>query len=142
MVVIPISLLVKAFFFKKASHFISRKLNDCALMASQMAIVSRTHCQGAWLEQQFTFRGEAAQCWHVPQLWIWLLPVGMYVHSWFFPNLDSAGKKRLCWYPAIMKLAWLNCLLTVIFLLDFIKTPSVANTADKESNPETFPDWE
>lgn len=99
-------------------------------MTSQMAAVPQARCQERWLELQFTFRGEA-QCWSIPQLWIWLLPVGVctvgFLPIWIHQVRGCISTQQLWnWHV-------LDCLLTVIFLLDFIKTPSVVST-DKESN--------
>lgn len=115
---------------KKASYFISQKLGDHTLMTSQMAAVPQARCQERWLELQFTFRGEA-QCWSIPQLRIWLLPVGVctvgFLPIWIHQVRGCISTQQLWNWHA------LDCLLTVIFLLDFIKTPSVVST-DKESN--------
>lgn len=99
-------------------------------MTSQMAAVPQARCQERWLELQFTFRGEA-QCWSIPQLRIWLLPVGVctvgFHPIWIHQVRGCISTQQLWNWHA------LDCLLTVIFLLDFIKTPSVVS-ADKESN--------
>lgn len=99
-------------------------------MTSQMAAVPQAQCQERWLELQFTFRGEA-QCWSIPQLRIWLLPVGVctvgFLPIWIHQVRGCISTQQLWNWHA------LDCLLTVIFLLDFIKTPSVVS-ADKESN--------
>lgn len=95
-----------------------------------MAAVPQAWCQERWLELQFTFRGEA-QCWSIPQLRIWLLPVGVctvgFLPIWIHQVRGCISTQQLWNWHA------LDCLLTVIFLLDFIKTPSVVS-ADKESN--------
>lgn len=99
-------------------------------MTSQMAAVPQAQCQERWLELQFTFHGEA-QCWSIPQLRIWLLPVGVctvgFLPIWIHQVRGCISTQQLWNWHA------LDCLLTVIFLLDFIKTPSVVS-ADKESN--------
>lgn len=99
-------------------------------MTSQMAAAPQARCQERWLELQFTFHG-AARCWSTPQLQIWLLPVGVctvgFLPIWIHQVRGCISTQQLWNWHA------LDCLLTVIFLLDFIKTPSVVS-ADKESN--------
>lgn len=121
-----------AFFFFFSSKAISSLRDSMAMFDGEPdGSILQPRCQEAWQELRFTFRSEAGCC-RTPQLRasgslpvgassVGSLPIWMQqVRGWISPQ------QLWNWHT-------LQCLSTVLFLLDFIKTPSVVR-ADKECN--------